>query len=791
MIYANDEDILAQLQGHGFLIDRVSDLVVGKIERCQVRDCTQKGWYSLHEITLDGGERALIGAGRWFKGAETFPFKFELNVNAQRIKLSSEQEAAARRRIAEERKRDDEARRARSDRAAIEAQRVWAAYVTVGHSDYLERKAVGAHGVRFDPNGAGTLAVPMCNARGIIRGLQIIRGKSRGGKLEKQYFPKGVSTSGLFHLIGMPSDIILLCEGYATGATLHECTGLPVAVAFDSGNLSKVAIALHKHYPDAHLLVCADDDYLTGDGGAKAAEAAALSVGGAWIKPEFPADRDGKKLTDFNDLWHFPQGGAHAVRTQVEATIATSGWQLGSASRAATVTEGGGGGDGKRPAAQSVMMMDDIVARFIPLDDGTGKFVFDTWTRKMAHREQMIALLPAGVRGDDIKRHPVWISRGAYYLDQLGFDPSMADPGVKLNTFVGWPLEPKQGKCDLIIEHFLYLCSAEKNADEVFRWLMCWLAYPLQNPGAKMATAVLMHGPQGTGKSTAFDIMMKIYGDYGVTLDQRGLEDRFNSDWADSKLFVKAEEIAAPSELWAIKGEMKALITDEWIRVNPKNLPAYRQRNHINLVCLSNEYRMQVLDQDDRRNCVICTPPRLDAEFYDDLYLEIEHGGVEAFYHYLMNFDLAAEKFHPKKQPPNTESKERLILLSLPSDQRFLQEWVMGEIGLPVCPAHSLDVYAAYLAWCKRNGETRPRPSNMFTGAITHQAGWVRRKVRMFKDHRDSSDTETVWMVLPPDLAISAELKKPEDVTLTRWYTDCRFAFSEAMKPTNTWEAPA
>ena len=48
--------------------------------------------------------------------------------------------------------------------------------------------------------------------------------------------------------------------------------------------------------------------------------------------------------------------------------------------------------------------------RSLPLDDGTGEYVFDTWTNKVAKRSQMIALLPAGVRGDDIKRHPVWIT---------------------------------------------------------------------------------------------------------------------------------------------------------------------------------------------------------------------------------------------------------------------------------------------------------------------------------------------------------------------------------------------
>ena len=60
--------------------------------------------------------------------------------------------------------------------------------------------------------------------------------------------------------------------------------------------------------------------------------------------------------------------------------------------------------------------------------------------------------LPAGVRGDDIKRHPVYVERGAYYLDQVGFDPSGKDRAVRLNTWQGWPMESKEGKCERLLE---------------------------------------------------------------------------------------------------------------------------------------------------------------------------------------------------------------------------------------------------------------------------------------------------------------------------------------------------
>lgn len=59
-------------------------------------------------------------------------------------------------------------------------------------------------------------------------------------------FLKGGRKSGLWHWCGDPAgaSVLLIAEGYATAASLHQATGRPVAVAFDAGNLAHVAKAL-------------------------------------------------------------------------------------------------------------------------------------------------------------------------------------------------------------------------------------------------------------------------------------------------------------------------------------------------------------------------------------------------------------------------------------------------------------------------------------------------------------------------------------------------------------------
>lgn len=813
--YINYDDVVAQLEGAGLVLDKplTFDARIQRWKTADSKGGEKPGWSRLKEWQSKAGHVYVVGCFGVWQGTDDGYTKVELpkRDDPQRPALSDEDIAAARaaqkaaqQAIAEERKRE-------AKTAAGWAAQVWAKCLPAVEHEYLTRKRIGPNGARVWGNAedlrlpgiddanhwrlmksVGALVAPMHDINGNVVGIQFIFPK--GHEFEgKQFWPTGMAMGGSFGVIGgwRRSGVLLLAEGFATAATLHETTGQPVAYAFSANNIGKAAKAIRAKYKQLRILICADDDYNTErktgkNPGVDAAQLAASEIElAAWLKPDFAdvlgeADRSvGPKISDFNDLF-FLAGSPLVVANQINARLDALKWRDALPARATPSTEGGGE-DGGRRRAEAVMPLDDIVARFVPLDDGTGQYVFDLWTNRVASTKQMIALLPAGVRGDDIKRHPVWIERGAYYLDQVGFDPSGKDRGVKLNTWKGWPMQPKAGECDRLLALLHYLCSGDPNGDEVFHWVLRWMAYPLQHPGAKMSSAIIMHGPQGTGKSTVWQCLAKIYGDYATVLNQRGLEDRFNSDWVDSKLFLLAEEVVTRAEMWHIKNELKELITGEWIRVNPKNIAAYRQRNQVNGVFLSNENQPLPLDNDDRRHCVIYTPPALSEEEYDEVFLEIERGGVEALYHYLLDLDLG--DFHPKKRPPHTEAKAALIALSSPSEIRFIHDWVTGEIGLPVCPAKSADVYAAYLRWCRVNGEQRPRPSNQFHGAIARLAGWQKTKARIYADLRFSGDTSPANLIIPPEGAITDKnLAKSPGHAEAVWLTTGVVTFAEAAK---------
>ena len=210
-------------------------------------------------------------------------------------------------------------RQAAHEAAAAAARALWEGASTSGASPYLERKGVQAHGLRFLPD--GTALVPLRDAAGVLWNVQRIA-PQRPAQGPDKLFTKGGRKSGLWHLLGQLEGAcaLLLAEGYATCASLHEATALPVACAFDAGNLLAVAQALHQRYPGMLLVVCGDDDRATQERtgtntGRVKAEAAAHAVGGVAVFPE-GLEAEG---SDFNDMAQAQ--GLQAVRAVIEATV--------------------------------------------------------------------------------------------------------------------------------------------------------------------------------------------------------------------------------------------------------------------------------------------------------------------------------------------------------------------------------------------------------------------------------------------------------------------------------------
>lgn len=151
----------------------------------------------------------------------------------------------------------------RHTEARKQAHRIWheAKPATDDHP-YLVSKGIGSHGLRLYHGGLtvagfdceGSLLAPLRDFAGQLHSLQFI-----GSDGTKRFLPGG-RKSGLFYEVGHGRDSLIIAEGFATGASIHEATGHRVIVAFDSGNLLPVAKALRTGLSTIPMIIAADND---------------------------------------------------------------------------------------------------------------------------------------------------------------------------------------------------------------------------------------------------------------------------------------------------------------------------------------------------------------------------------------------------------------------------------------------------------------------------------------------------------------------------------------------------
>ncbi|WP_320704524.1 LPD7 domain-containing protein [Enterobacter bugandensis] len=187
---------------------------------------------------------------------------------------------------------------------------------------YLARKGVTASaGVKLDKY--DNLVIPLRNTDSELRSLQYI--KPDGTKNLK----KGAEKTGNYFVVGgelNPQVPLLYAEGYATAASLHQATGMPVIMTVDAGNMVTVSRKLSELYPDSAHIILGEDDFTKDDNkGLNKAREAAEAIGGTYIIPQFTeseralAFAGAGSFSDFNDI--HASRGIDAVRDQLAPVL--------------------------------------------------------------------------------------------------------------------------------------------------------------------------------------------------------------------------------------------------------------------------------------------------------------------------------------------------------------------------------------------------------------------------------------------------------------------------------------
>lgn len=237
----------------------------GRLHRFHIkgdRPGTRNGWYVLFSEPIFAG-----AFGNWRTG-EKYNWSF-----ADAATFTPQEREAFKRRIAEAQRAREQESRIRQERARLKAKSIWQASDPAPHDhSYLIKKHVKNHGLRIYKE---ALVIPMQDIKGTLHSLQFIDGEGN------KRFLSGGRKKGCYFAVGAPTESLCIAEGYATAASIYESTGLPVAVAFDAGNLASVALALRAKFPHIEITLCADNDMNTpGNPGLSRAREAAVAVGG-------------------------------------------------------------------------------------------------------------------------------------------------------------------------------------------------------------------------------------------------------------------------------------------------------------------------------------------------------------------------------------------------------------------------------------------------------------------------------------------------------------------------------
>lgn len=280
----------------GFVINKYPE-INGRSTRVAVQGDKAgqtSGWYKIH---TDGVPVCLFQNWRTGDGVQKLvapSTKIDMSIDLEKVKVNTEAMAA-------KLSSQEGATKQLHAEVAKNVQERLAVYKESESTEYIQRKNIPVYKGIYATN-RGATVVPLSDIEGNVKTMQTIL--PTGTKM----FEKGGELKSSMHVINADNLAeakggIVICEGYATGATIREATNgyFGVVCAMTSHNLLDVAKAVSEKYPDKPLIIAGDNDRfnVNGNVGRLTAEAVAKELGAKVIIPEF---KENDRGSDFNDL---------------------------------------------------------------------------------------------------------------------------------------------------------------------------------------------------------------------------------------------------------------------------------------------------------------------------------------------------------------------------------------------------------------------------------------------------------------------------------------------------------
>lgn len=384
--------------------------------------------------------------------------------------------------------------------------------------------------------------------------------------------------------------------------------------------------------------------------------------------------------------------------------------------------------------------------------------------------------------GSDKDGHPKTTPAGKWWLEheqRRQFETLVFSPGKSVegayNLWQGFSVDALPGTGhEQFLEHIRdNVCRGD---DELYTYLLGWMARVVQYPDTPGEVAVVMRGKRGTGKSFFARELGRLFGRHFLQVsDSKHLVGSFNSHLRDTVLLFGDEAFFAGDRQH--ESVLKTLITEEHLVIEGKGVDAEAAPNYTHLLLASNDDWVVPAGTDERRFLVLDVGGGVqqDHGYFSRIKKNLENGGYESLLHYLMNYNLAE---YEVRAVPHTEALQDQKMLSLPPEAQWLHNRLQ-EGKLHSRHSDWNPVIAVDMLWKDYVNEMRDTGRNFRMTKISLgrylksvlPEGWPERKIRVLDLPREGADGQERLVAQRVTVHIFPEL----DVCRESW--DAHYGF--------------
>lgn len=226
--------------------------------------------------------------------------------------------------------------------------------------------------------------------------------------------------------------------------------------------------------------------------------------------------------------------------------------------------------------------------------------------------------------------------------ERAEFLPDESAPPEVMNLWRGWPCldipddsagEPLE--CERFLNHVRdNICAGD---DDVYFYLLGWMADAVQNPQRTTRISVVLQGPQGSGKSLFATCFAQLFEPHSAILTRpEQVTGQFNKHLMD-KCFVFADEAFFAGNRQH-SAALKTLVTSGEFFVEPKGIDGFMAPKLFRLIMASNDEHVIRAEGDDRRFLVLRADAGVNnnsAAYFGAILEEWNGGGKQALFRWL------------------------------------------------------------------------------------------------------------------------------------------------------------